>query len=119
MQPLIYVRESDKLSTVIEVMNEKGISQVPVRDPGGRVKGIVNESSLLKAIYEGRVKSSDSAESLTLPLVEFVEANESVEHVMKTLVGGKVALVLSPDKHGEYIGIVTKIDLLNFISARQ
>ena len=120
---VVLVKAKEKISTVIELMREKGISQIPVTVPDRRagggnsqVRGIVSEGPLLSALYEGRVTASDPIESLIDSAVEFVSPQDPIEKVTRSVTAGKTPLVA--DSSGELIAIVTKIDLLAYLGGR-
>lgn len=115
---IIMAKQSEKVSAIIDLMREKGISQVPVADDAGWIKGLVNESSILSALYEGRVKPGDTIEKLVDASVEFVTPDDPVEKVSRLVTAGKTPLVNDPKKHGELLAIITKIDLLTYFGHR-
>jgi len=117
-ETLIMAKQSDKVSAIIELMREKSISQVPVSDGAGWIKGIVTESGLLTALYENRVRPQDTIEQLANPSIEFVTAGDPVEKVQRLLSSGKVALVTDETHTGKLLAIITKIDLLTYLGSR-
>jgi cystathionine beta-synthase len=117
-QPIIMAKQTDKISSVIELMRSKDISQLPVSDDAGWIKGLINEGALLTAIYEGRAKPTDTVEGLVDPSVEFVTPDDPVEKVSRLVTSGKTPLVNDPNLHGKLLAIVTKIDLLSYLGNR-
>ena len=116
--PIIMTQENAKVSTVIEMMREKGISQVPVADAAGWIKGIATEGAILAALYEGRAKASDTIERLVDASVEFVTPDDPIEKVSRLVTKGKVPLVNDPALQGKLLAIITKIDLLSYLNNR-
>jgi cystathionine beta-synthase len=116
-ESLVMVKQNEKISAVIELMKERGISQVPVADDAGWIKGIVNEGAILTALYDGRAATTDTVEALANPAVEFVTLDDPVEKVSRLLATGKVALVSDKSTGGKLLGIITKIDLLTYLGA--
>lgn len=117
-QPLVMAKEQDKVLGVIERMKTLSISQLPVSDDAGWIKGVVTESALLSALYQGRAKPTDIIERLVDPSVEFVTPEDPVEKVSKLVTSGRTPVVNDPTRHGELLGIVTKIDLLTYLANR-
>jgi cystathionine beta-synthase len=115
---IIMAKPTDKLSAVIELMKDKGISQVPVSDPNGWIKGIVTEGAILNALYQGRAKPNDAIEGLVDSSIEFVTPDEAVEKVSRLVTAGKIPLVNDPHQQGKLLGIITKIDLLTYLGSR-
>ncbi len=115
---IIMSKQTDKVSQVIELMKDKGVSQIPVTDDAGWIKGIVTESHLLNALYEGKATPSHTIESLVDASIEFVTPDDPIEKVSKLVAQGKIPLVHNPMQPGELLGIVTKIDLLTYLGHR-
>jgi cystathionine beta-synthase len=115
---LIMAKQSDRVSGVIERMREKNISQLPVSDDAGWIKGVITEGTILSALYEGRIKATDPIESLVDPSVEFVTPEDPIEKVSRLVTAGKIPLVNNPRQKGDLISIITKIDLLTYLGNR-
>lgn len=109
---------SDRVATVIETMRARDISQLPVLDRAGWIKGIVSESSLLKALYEGRTKPQEAIEPLVDSSFEPVAPTDAVEKVSRLVTEGKTPLVMDPAHDHKLLAILTKIDLLSYLGAR-
>jgi cystathionine beta-synthase len=116
--PVIMAKQTDKVSTIIDILRSKDISQVPVTDDANWVKGIVSEGALLSALYEGRVKPNDTIANLVDASVEFVTPSDPVEKVSRLVSAGKTPLVTDPNNGGKFIAILTKIDLLTYLGSR-
>lgn len=115
---LIMMRQTSKVSQVIEMMRDKGISQIPVHDEAGWIKGLATEGAILSALYEGRVKPSDLIDRLVDPSIEFVSPQDPIEKVSRLVASGKVPLVHDPLQSGKILAIITKIDLLTYLGNR-
>ena len=116
--PVIMAKQTDKVSAVIERMREKNISQLPVSDDAGWIKGVATEGSILSALYEGRVKPTDTIEQLVDSSIEFVTPEDPIEKVSRLVTQGKTPLVTDPNKQGDLLAIITKIDLLTYLGNR-
>jgi cystathionine beta-synthase len=115
---VIMAKQTDKVSAVIELMRDKNISQLPVTDEAGWVKGIISEGAILSALYETRCKASDSIVNLVDASVEFVTPSDPVEKVSRLVSAGKTPLVTDPNDGGKFVAILTKIDLLSYLGSR-
>ena len=111
-RPLVTARPDAKLRDVIGQMKTMGISQLPVLE-GGKLRGIVAEVDLLRALVSG-------GKTLESPIAEVVEndyatvtPNTKVELLKGVLADAKVAIVQEGD---EVVGIVTKIDVIDFLA---
>ncbi|MBL4679881.1 MAG: pyridoxal-phosphate dependent enzyme [Pseudomonadales bacterium] len=109
---------SDKVSKVIDLMKEKGISQVPVSDTNGYVKGLITETAILNALYEGEIQSGDEILRLVDSSVEFVNQDDSIEKISHLVSSGMTPLVLDAVT-GQPTAVLTKIDLLSYLSQRR
>ena len=115
---IIMAKQNEKVSSVIEKMREKGVSQLPVSDDAGWIKGVTTEGAILNALYEGRIKPSDTIEGLVDSSVEFVTSSDPLEKVSRLVTSGKTPLVSDPNQHGALLSIITKIDLLTYLGNR-
>jgi cystathionine beta-synthase len=111
-KPLITASPQARIRDVIDQMKALSISQLPVVDRG-RMRGIVGEVDVLRALVSGG-KTLDSS------IVEVVEddyatvtPNTKIELLQGVLADAKVAIVEDGD---EVVGIVTKIDLIDFLA---
>jgi cystathionine beta-synthase len=100
------------LRDVIAQMKATEISQLPVVDKG-KLRGIVAEVDLLRALVTG-------GKTLESPIAEVVEddyatvtPNTKIELLQSVLADAKVAIV---EDGGMILGIVTKIDLIDFLA---
>ncbi len=109
---------NDRVSHVIDMMKDKGISQLPVSDSHGYIKGLVTEASILKALYEGDCQPGDSIESLIDTSVEFVGVEDDIETISTLVAASKTPLVMDKDS-GLPVAVLTKIDLLSYLSQRR
>ena len=112
---LILARQSDKVSAVIDQMSQGGISQIPVMDDSGWIKGVVRESAILKALFNKQVSADESVDSLVDTSIEFVTPDESIERISRVVTGGKVPLVTDPQDNDKLLAIITDIDLLDYM----
>lgn len=115
---IIMSKQTEKVSDVINQMRDKGISQVPVSDSAGWIKGIATEGQILSALYEGRAKPTDTIERFVDASIEFVTPEDPVEKVSRLVTLGKTPLVNDPSKQGQLLAIITKIDLLTYLGNR-
>jgi cystathionine beta-synthase len=109
---LVTAAPSATLRDVIAQMKATEISQLPVVD-GTKLRGIVAEVDLLRALVSG-------GKTLESPIAEVVEddyatvtPNTKIELLQGVLADAKVAIV---EDAGTVTGIVTKIDLIDFLA---
>ena len=111
--------QDEKIGKVVEIMSELGISQIPVTDGRGWVKGIIRERALLQALFKQKASADESIETLIDTSIEFVELNDSVDRISNLITEGKVPLVAEPGGDGVLMAIITNIDVLNYLGAQQ
>jgi cystathionine beta-synthase len=115
-EPRVLVRcePTAHLRDVIDRMKTLAISQLPVME-GTRLRGIVAEVDLLRALLSGHA----TLESPVADLVEndyvTVTPNTRVELLQAGLADAKVAIVEEAD---QVVGLVSKIDLIDFLAHR-
>jgi cystathionine beta-synthase len=112
---VISARRSDKVEVIVKKMKENDISQMPVVDDAGRVVGMIHEYDLLNFLIEGKHRLSEVVEPLVQPLQGVVDPETPITKLRDIFNDDNVAVV----KEGErIIGIVTKIDLIDFLGQR-
>ena len=99
------------VSEVVTLMKRHGISQLPILD-GKRVLGIVNESDVLNHLLQ-RGEHSTPIDGLITTQFAIVEPTNRVNLVGQFFKQNKVVLVVDGD---DLVGIVTKIDYIDFVS---
>jgi len=105
---------TSRVRDVIATLKDLGISQLPVVD-GGKLQGMVAEVDLLRHLVSG----DHTLESPIAGLVESdyatVSPDTKVELLQGVLADARVAIVTERE---EVVGIVTKIDLIDFLAKR-
>jgi cystathionine beta-synthase len=112
---VITARKTDKVEVVVKKMKENDISQMPVVDDGGRVTGMIHEYDLLNFLIEGKHRLSEVVEPLVQPLQGVVGPETPVGKLRDIFNDDHVAVVKEGDR---VTGIVTKIDLIDFLGQR-
>ena len=77
--------------------------------------GIVNEKNVLRSLFESKISLSDNVSIAVDSNFEVVNVNDFLDKVADSLLLRKTVLVEKSDK---IIGIITDIDVLNFMSSR-
>lgn len=114
---VITARVDDPMTAVVERMKRFDISQLPVTDEEGRYVGVVTEVDLLNHMLSG--EHEHSPEEPIGPIVStdaaVVGRNTSLEVLGEIFSRSSVTVVLEGD---QVAGIVTKIDLIDFLTAK-
>jgi len=115
VQELITVREDDRLTDVIALLKAHDISQVPVLHLDGTLAGLVTEVDLLKHLLEnGHVHSAEeTVAKIVSPIEAIYPASAPIDAALPAIMDGQVALVTQENRP---VGILTKIDLLDYIA---
>ena len=105
------------MSEVIDQMKEFDISQVPALNPDGTLAGIVTEVDLLKHMLEAGHDHSQSETIATIvqPADAVFTVTASLEDALPAVMEGNVILITEGDHP---VGILTKIDMLDFIAGK-
>ena len=111
---VISVSPVEKVLIVIARLHEHDISQMPVISEG-RLVGMVTETQLLNHLVSGEAAADDAIAPIVQRQVATVGSETSLEAVMGLFGDGSVAVVQDRD---EVVGIITKIDLIDFLAAR-
>ncbi len=114
-QQLITAQRADTVAEVISKMKAHDISQVPVVEADGTLVGLVTEISLLNHMLSSN--HEHHAEETIEEMVQDVRAafpgHTLLEEVLSQIVEGNVILVV---EGGRPTGILTKIDILDYIA---
>lgn len=123
----------------IEILREKGFDQVPVVDESGVILGMVTLGNMLSSLLAGKVQPSDEVSKVIYKQFKQADNQASGGNVINLKDNlGKLSHILEIDhfalvvheqiqyhtdgsssKRQMVFGIVTAIDLLNFVTARE
>ena len=109
----VTVGPADTLLTAYNRMRQADVSQLPVLD-GGRLIGLIDESDLLQAVEDGspeRRFDRPVSAAMTARL-ETLQAREPLDALLPLFARDQVAIVLDGR---EFLGLITRIDLINYL----
>ncbi len=106
------------MTEVIAQMKENDISQVPALNPDGTLAGMVTEVDLLKHMLEAGHEHShqESIAAIAQPAEAVFPVHASLEDALPSVMEGNVILITEGDHP---VGILTKIDVLDFIAGKR
>src|SRR5262249_29846224 len=111
---VVTARPDDTVRHVISTMKSHGISQLPVLD-GAKLRGIVAEVDVLRHLVSGE----GHLDGTIAPIIESdyatVSPDTKIELLKGVLAAAKVALVTEND---HLLGLISKIDLIDFLAKR-
>ncbi len=112
---LVTTKKGERIAAVVEQLRRHGISQMPVLEESGRAVGMIHEYDLLNALASGSVTQSDTIDRIVAPMQGVVSPGASVQRLREVLNQDNVAVVKDGDK---VLGVVTKIDLIEYLAER-
>jgi cystathionine beta-synthase len=112
---MITARPDDTVRHVIQTMKQHGISQLPVVGDGDRLYGVVGEVDVLRHLVSGEGHLDGTIEHIIESDYASVTPETRVELLQSVLSEAKIALVT---EHRKLVGLVTKIDLIDYLSRK-
>ncbi len=114
-RPVITGKDSDTVGTIIDTMKRNGVSQVPITDESGRVKSLVHEVDILRALQLGSATISSAASAVAQPVGGLIYPKARIEELYRIFETNQVAIVVDNDR---IVGVVSQIDVIEFLSKR-
>jgi cystathionine beta-synthase len=115
-QELITGRASTSVRDAIGIMKQHGISQLPVLDDNGRHVGIVAEIDLLNWLVEHEGELDTHISELVESDYATVSPHTRIALLRNIFKDAKVVLVTERD---QLMGVLTKIDLIDYLATHQ
>ena len=110
----VVVGPNDLLITAWQRMKLYDVSQLPVME-GDRIVGIVDESDVLLHVYGDEARFRDPVATAMVSKLDKVQVQAPIESLLPVFDRGHVAIVMDGEK---FLGLITRIDLLNFLRRR-
>ncbi len=111
---LFTVSAGQPVCAAVETFKEHSVSQLPVVDNDGETVGIVHEMDLLDALIEGRVRTHEPVDRMVKPLEGQISPDAPISRLQEIFARDLAAVVKDPSG---IVGILTKIDLIDYLSA--
>src|SRR5213075_572629 len=108
------VNADDKVLIAYQRMKLYDVSQLPVLKDG-RIIGIVDEEDILAEVYDNPQHFNEPVTEAMESHVVTVAPGASIEELMDIFKRGMVAIVVDG---AEFLGLITRIDLLNWLRRR-
>jgi cystathionine beta-synthase len=109
----VTVGPADTLLTAYNRMRQADVSQLPVLDEG-RLIGLIDESDLLEAVEDRRTEArfgQPVAAAMTAKL-HTLQAGQPLDALLPIFERDEVAIVMEGK---EFLGLITRIDLINYL----
>jgi cystathionine beta-synthase len=113
---LVVAEDTQRISEVIAVMRERGISQLPVTS-GGVLVGIVSEADIMAFLGSGEGTAQALVSKCMNRYVPMVGTGTPLSTLEEWLRKSTAVVVVDDDRRP--ISILTRIDLLHFLLRRQ
>ena len=106
----------DSIRKVVAVMHQYGISQMPVVGKDGALAGLIEEVDLLNHMLEKHEHTqNESIDPLVQNASAVFPAETSLEEAMTSLKEGLALIVVDNSRP---VGILTKIDVLDYVAGK-
>uniref|UniRef100_A0A3P8UW77 Cystathionine beta-synthase n=1 Tax=Cynoglossus semilaevis TaxID=244447 RepID=A0A3P8UW77_CYNSE len=119
----VTVSPSLSCQTTIQILKEKEVNQAVVIDQSGIFMGMVTVGTILSSLSTGAIKPSDTVDRVVCKIYKQVQLKDSLVKLSTILRADGFAVVHtedecdgSPQQEQRLTGVVTTIDLLNYIS---
>jgi cystathionine beta-synthase len=118
MPALVHAHPNDTVRDAIKILQEFGVSQMPVvkAEPpvkSGEVAGSVSERALLEAVFSGRASLADRVDRHMAAPFPIIGVGEDVDAARKALQDDDALMVV---QDGDPVGVLTRHDLLGFLA---
>ncbi len=105
--------EDDTVNVAIKRFGLYGISQMVVLGEKKKVAGIIDETDILLAVARDDAAFDRPVSEFMTRRLETIRADKTIEDLMPIFRADRVAIVV--DNAGKYVGLITKIDLINYL----
>ncbi len=109
---VIAVGPGDTINTAYNRMQANDVSQLPVMD-GSRIVGLLDEEDLLMAVHECSDCFNDTVDRHMTSRLDTLLATADAAALLPVFRADKVAIV--EDADGTFLGMITKVDLINHL----
>ena len=110
----VVVSPTDLLTTAYQRMKLYDVSQLPVME-GDRLVGIVDESDVLLHVYGDETRFRDPVATAMVSKLDRLDVRSPIEALLPVFDRGQVAIITDGDA---FLGLITRIDLLNYLRRR-
>jgi cystathionine beta-synthase len=110
----VVVSPNELLITAYNRMKLYDVSQLPVME-GDKIVGILDESDLLLHVYGDQSRFREPVSTAMATTLQVLDVKSPIELLMPLFDAGHVAIVMDGEK---FLGLITRIDLLNYLRRR-
>jgi len=110
----VVIAPTDALTVAYQRMKLYDVSQLPVMQDD-QIVGIVDESDVLMHVYGDESRFRDPVATAMIDQLDKIDVHASVESLLPVFQRGHVAIVMDGT---QFLGLITRIDLLNYLRRR-
>ena len=110
----VVVGPNELLMTAYTRMKLYDVSQLPVMD-GSRIVGILDESDVLMHVHAEEARFRDSVATAMISDLQMLDVRLPIQSLLPVFERGHVAIVVDGP---QFLGLITRIDLLNYLRRR-
>ncbi len=110
-RPLIIVRPDDTAETAIQLMEQRGVSQLPVLENDLAI-GSVQEITLARLLHDGRDPRQVTIREVMARPLPLVDVMTDLDEVYRLLMAGYSGVLVT--EQGRVVDIITRIDLIQY-----
>ena len=110
----VVVGPNDSLTVAYQRMKMYDVSQMPVMEDD-KIVGIVDESDVLLHVYGDEKRFLDPVSTAMVSKLHVLDVTSPMESLLPVFDRGHVAIVVDGQK---FLGLITRIDLLNYLRRR-
>ena len=111
---VIVASETDSVASVVSLMREKGISQVPLTNGTPKPRGIVHEVDILRGLQSGAISGSSQVREIEAQIGGLVHPKARIEELYGIFAAGQAAIVIDGD---HVLGVISQIDLIERLAS--
>lgn len=113
----VVVGPEETLNAAFGRMKLHDVSQLPVID-GEKIVGLLDESDILLRVIDDSSRFDDPVETAMTGDLEILSPDAAIDDLLPLFAQDRVAIVADPEEDGEFLGLITRIDLLNYLRRR-
>jgi len=110
----VVIAPTDALTVAYQRMKLYDVSQLPVMQDD-QIVGIVDESDVLMHVYGDESRFRDPVSTAMIDQLDKIDVHAPVESLLPVFQRGHVAIVMDGT---QFLGLITRIDLLNYLRRR-
>ena len=115
-RPVLTAAADTPVSRIIDTFRERGVSQLPILDASKHPVSMVHEVDLLRGLQSGKITPDSPASAAAHPIGGLIYPKARIEELFRIFETDQVGVVVD---NNVVVGIVSKIDVLDFMSGRK